>query len=163
MAVPQARERPTWGPVVTVCCLATLLGGAVVAAEPSATLAAPVPAVPFQFAPTPLALPVANSSLDRQITALLRSFRDIQRSEAALSGEPGQGLSAQIVLQVRAGATLEAATLQSLVTLIVSAVPGLSLERLNIASGDGAMLVAQGRVVAAPRSSSASWSCCHSW
>ncbi len=63
-----------------------------------------------------------------------------------LSGEAGRSLSAQIVVQLRPGETLDPQSLQSLVQLSLSAVPGLAPERLNIASADGRMLVAQGQV-----------------
>ena len=143
------RGRRSWGATLTLRCLGLTWACGIAMAGPSVAPTTPppsVPAAPFQFAPTPFALPVANATLDRQLTSLLRGFRSIQRSEVVLSGEAGHDLSAQIVVQLRAGATLDEATLQSLMQLILSAVPGLAPERLNIASGDGRMLVAQGRI-----------------
>lgn len=153
MTVPSLRERPAWGLASVVCGLVVWLVCSVatagpVASSPRAPSSAPAP--PFQFAPPPFAVPVANASLDRQLTALLRSFQAIQRSEVVLAGEAGRDLSAQIVIHVRSGAPLDQTTLDSLVQLVLNAVPGLRPERLNIASGDGRMLVAQGRVVAQP-------------
>jgi len=153
MTVPSVRERRARGLASVVCVLVLLRPCSVAVAGPVASSSrAPssAPAPPFQFAPTPFAVPVANASLDRQLTALLRSFQAIQRSEVVLAGDAGRDLSAQIVVHVRAGAALDQTTLESLVQLVLNAVPGLKPERLNIASGDGRMLVAQGRVVAQP-------------
>jgi len=123
-----------------------LAGPVITSATPPAAAGSAAPPSPFSFAPAPFALPAANAALDRQLTALLRGFRPIQKSEVLLSGEAGRSLSAQIVVQLRPGETLDPQSLQSLVQLSLGAVPGLALERLNIASADGRMLVAQGQV-----------------
>ncbi len=128
-----------------------LAGPAIMSATPPAAVGSAAPPSPFSFAPAPFALPVANAALDRQLTALLRGFRPIQKSEVLLSGEAGRDLSAQIVVQLRPGETLDPRTLQSLVQLILGAVPGLAPERLNIASADGRMLVTRGQAQAERR------------
>lgn len=102
---------------------------------------------PLQFSPSPFALPTHKPSLDSQLTALLKRFDAIASGEVVVSGDPGGDLSLQIVVEPQAGARLDAQTLESLVSLIVFAAPGLAPERLNIAASDGRMLVRQGAVV----------------
>ncbi|MCE5239321.1 hypothetical protein LLH23_12640 [bacterium] len=159
MTVLRIRERCARGLLVASLYLIVvgsqttqvLAGPAVTRTTPAAAPSSATPPNPFSFAPAPFALPVANAALDRQLTALLRGFRPIQKSEVLLSGEAGRDLSAQIVVQLRPGETLDLRTLQSLVQLILGAVPGLAPERLNIASADGRMLVTRGQVQAERR------------
>lgn len=156
MTVLRIRERCARGLLVVSLYLLVvapqatqvLAGPAVARATPAAAPGSATPPNPFSFAPAPFALPVANAALDRQLTTLLRGFRSIQRSEVLLSGEAGRNLSAQIVVQLRPGETLDPRMLHSLVQLILGAIPGLAPERLNIASADGGMLVTRGQVQA---------------
>lgn len=125
------------------CCVAVAFCG------PSLPPPAAVPS-PLDFAPSPFALPGSKPPLDKQVSNLLKHFDAIASGEVIVSGEPGSNLSVQIVIEPRAGARLDPPTLQSLVTLIASAAPGLQPRRLNIASSDGRMLVRDGAVVDEP-------------
>ena len=118
----------------------------------------PTFSLPSDFAPLPGFPQYSRNALQKQLSAVLRTFEVVAAAEVVITGEEGKNLAAKVLIKRRPGAALQRDLILSVVQMVEDTMPGLARDRIFIADSAGHPLYVAGQVqpVATAAASSAS-------